>query len=257
MRSRFQVPGRPLCAALAAGGLVAALAVTAIAAPRLAANQSLDPAGQTVVPSQPADPTGPGQMPGASQPADYPRPVPRDPRPPAPAPSAPDQPEPVFDDEVEGVVRPGSVNIAKTGPGAETFVLSTGQHGDVTVHFPGVPAGAPLGPQEVGTVAQLQDGTRLVVQGRLGSDAQTFEATRVELVTEPTKQVAQGTFVLFGNGKLSILVNGLQKSYTITGDTTFRPVDKSAANLVGLAGGTRVTVVSEGDVAKGVVIFPR
>jgi hypothetical protein len=159
---------------------------------------------------------------------------------------------------VEGMVKAGTINVATTGPGAQTFVLSTGNYGEVTIRFPGAPLGTALGPREVGTVAQLQDGVRVTVEGRLGGDAQTFEARRVELMEAPvTRDVTQGTFVSFANGKLTILVNGVQKTYTITGDTQFRPDDKSAANLVGLASGNKVTVVSELEVAKGVVIFPR
>jgi hypothetical protein len=194
----------------------------------------------------------------ASQPSDLQRTGPGEPQPPQPAPGTAVVPEPIFENEVEGVVKAGSINIATTGPGAQTFVLSAGIHGDVTIHFPGAPLGTALAPGEVGTVAQLQEGVRVTVEGRLASDAQTFEAARVELVAAPvTKDVTHGTLVSFANGKLAVLVNGVQKTYTITGNTQFRPDDKTAADLVGLASGNKVTVVSERDVAKGVVIYPR
>jgi hypothetical protein len=205
MRSSVQIPGRPLCAVLAVGGVVAALVVSSIAAPSFAGKQPADPAVQKYVASQPTDPSG--LMYVASQPAEPPWPGPSDPQPVQAASSTTAAaPEPIFDSEVEGTVRAGSVNLATTGPGAQSFVLTTGKHGDVTIHFPGAPP---------------------------------------------------GTFLSFANGKLSILVNGVQKTYVITGDTKFRPDDRSAANLVGLASGTRVTVVGERDVATGVVIFPR
>jgi hypothetical protein len=255
MRSTIQIPGRPLYAVLTVGGVVAALVVPSIAAPMFAARQPADPAGPMYVASQSTDRAG--LMYVANQPAEPPWPGPTDPQPMQAASGAAAVPEPLFDSEVEGTVRSGSVNLATTGPGAQTFVLSTVNNGDVTIRFPGAPPGARLGPQEVGSLAQLQDGARIVVEGRLAGDAVTFEATRIELVTDPVASVTQGTFLSFANGKLSILENGVQKTYIISGDTKFRPDDKSAANLVGMASGTRLTVVSERDVATGIVIFPR
>jgi hypothetical protein len=255
MRNRDQISGWPLCAVLAVSGVVVALVVSSLAAPMFAAKQPTDPAMPMHGATQSTGSTG--LMYVASQPAEPPWPSPNDPQPMQAAAAAAAVPEPIFDSEVEGTVRAGSVNLATTGPGAQTFVLSTANNGDVTIRFPGAPPGARLGPQEVGSLSQLQDGARIVVEGRLAGDALTFEATRVELVTDPVPSVTQGTFLSFANGKLSIMENGVQKTYIISGNTKFRPDDKSAANLVGMASGTRLTVVSERDVATGIVIFPR
>jgi len=158
----------------------------------------------------------------------------------------------------------GTVNTAPAA-GATTFTLSTERFGDVTVSFKGAtPKGhgharGKARAHELASLANLMLGDRVIVQGRTAADGKTFDARRVH-VLPAADHANNGVIHLTGTVSTATatsltlkLADGTTPSVAISADTKIRPQGKTIADLTA---GSKVTVVSRGGTATGIVLMP-
>jgi Domain of unknown function (DUF5666) len=158
----------------------------------------------------------------------------------------------------------GTVKTAPSG-GGSTFTVTTERYGDVTVSSAGSTArghGAGDGKARGHGLANLGDlktGDRVVVQGRTSNDGNSFVARRVHALpaADGTGERAThlvGTITTASASSLTVkLADGSSQSVALSGDTRIRPQGKTVTDLTV---DTKVTVVSKGGTATGIVIMP-
>ncbi len=158
--------------------------------------------------------------------------------------------------------------VVKGTPGATSFVVTTERYGDVTVTFSGANdirgrghAQGHARSFEVASASTLNNGERVVVQGRTSQDGKTFIARRVHLLPDEgaagqaTHVVGTITGVSTSSSGTTLTImptnSSTSQTVTVTSDTKIRPVGKTLADL---KVGIKVTVVSKNGTATGVAI---
>jgi hypothetical protein len=173
-------------------------------------------------------------------------------------------PEPIglHTHQIHGVVK------GTPASGATSFVVTTERYGDVTVTFSGANekgrghAQGHARSRELASASALKDGDRVVVLGRTSQDGKTFTAKRVHVlpaegaVAHSTHLVGTIAAVSTSSGNTILTItpaNGsASQTVTVMSDTKIRPAGKTLADL---KVGSKVTVVSKGGTATGVVVM--
>ncbi|MBI4492730.1 MAG: hypothetical protein HY690_08075 [Chloroflexi bacterium] len=160
---------------------------------------------------------------------------------------------PIMGRQIHGTVKAGSASTS-----AKTFVVTTARHGDVSVHFAGLPAGTQAHGKarahQASAVADLHDGDLVVLQGRLSAEGgkAVFEARRIHVLPARATTHTVGTVDSATVSSLTLkLADGSTRTFALSADTRIEPQGKTVTDL---KSGTRVTVVSKDDTAKAVVI---
>lgn len=163
----------------------------------------------------------------------------------------------------------GTVKTAASGSGT-TFTVTTERFGDISVSFAGAaPHGRAAGrgharSHQAATAADIKVGERIVAQGEYSSDGKSFVARRVHVLpaddqdsaTKVSHGLATITSVSTQDNVTSLTLkfsDNSSQTVTLAADAKIRPHGKTVADL---KAGTRVTVVSKGGVATGVVVMP-